>query len=114
RSPVGFRSGTLWPPACETMLPSRRMSSTRSGRDSMSPSAGIRNCPRRPGPYPTRDSESLTRVIVGKRAIIRKMMVHLIDGTYELFRHFYGLKRFSKGKDRPYGAALGVLNTVLQ
>src|SRR5262249_24781543 len=44
----------------------------------------------------------------------RKMMVHLIDGTYELFRHFYGLKRFSKGKDRPYGAALGVLNSVLQ
>lgn len=42
------------------------------------------------------------------------MMVHLIDGTYELFRHFYGLKRFSKGKDRPYGAVIGVLNTVLQ
>jgi len=42
------------------------------------------------------------------------MMVHLIDGTYELFRHFYGLRRFNKGKDRPYGAVLGVLNTVLQ
>jgi 5'-3' exonuclease len=41
-------------------------------------------------------------------------MVHLIDGTYELFRHFYGLRRFSKGKDRPYGAVLGVLNTCLQ
>ena len=25
------------------------------------------------------------------------MIVHLIDGTYELFRHFYGLRRFSKG-----------------
>jgi 5'-3' exonuclease len=42
------------------------------------------------------------------------MMVHLIDGTYELFRHFYGLRRFNKGKDRPYGAVTGVLNTVLQ
>ena len=42
------------------------------------------------------------------------MIVHLIDGTYELFRHFYGLRRFTKGKDRPYGAVLGVLNTVLQ
>src|SRR6186997_2071540 len=42
------------------------------------------------------------------------MMVHLIDGTYELFRHFYGLRRFSKGKDRPLGAALGVLNTCLE
>jgi len=42
------------------------------------------------------------------------MIVHLIDGTYELFRHFYGLRRFTKGKDRPYGAVVGVLNTVLQ
>ncbi|HEY7714054.1 MAG TPA: 5'-3' exonuclease H3TH domain-containing protein [Candidatus Binatia bacterium] len=41
-------------------------------------------------------------------------IVHLIDGTYELFRHFYGLRRFNKGKDRPFGAVIGVLNTVLQ
>src|SRR6476469_10866178 len=41
-------------------------------------------------------------------------MVHLIDGTYELFRHFYGLRRFTKGVDRPYGAVVGVLQTVLQ
>ena len=42
------------------------------------------------------------------------MIVHLIDGTYELFRHFYGLRRFAKGEDPPYGAAVGVLNTVLK
>jgi 5'-3' exonuclease len=42
------------------------------------------------------------------------VIVHLIDGTYELFRHFYGLRRFTKGTDRPFGAVLGVLNTVLQ
>ncbi len=42
------------------------------------------------------------------------MIVHLVDGTYELFRHFYGLRRFNKGKDRPCGAVLGVLNTVLE
>jgi 5'-3' exonuclease len=42
------------------------------------------------------------------------MIVHLIDGTYELFRHFYGLRRFTKDKDRPFGAVAGVLNTVLQ
>jgi 5'-3' exonuclease len=42
------------------------------------------------------------------------VIVHLIDGTYELFRHFYGLRRFTKGADRPYGAVAGVLNTVLQ
>ncbi|HUR95292.1 MAG TPA: 5'-3' exonuclease H3TH domain-containing protein [Gemmatimonadales bacterium] len=42
------------------------------------------------------------------------MIVDLIDGTYELFRHFYGLRRFNKGKDRPFGAVAGVLHTVLE
>ena len=42
------------------------------------------------------------------------MVVHLIDGTYELFRHFYGLRRFNKGKDAPFGAVRGVLHTVLE
>jgi len=42
------------------------------------------------------------------------MIIHLIDGTYELFRHFYGLRRFNKGEDRPFGAVIGVLQTVLQ
>jgi 5'-3' exonuclease len=42
------------------------------------------------------------------------MIVHLIDGTYELFRHFYGARRFNKGKDAPYGAMVGVLHTALQ
>ena len=42
------------------------------------------------------------------------MMVHLVDGTYELFRHFYGLRRFNQGKDAPLGAATGVLNTLLE
>jgi 5'-3' exonuclease len=42
------------------------------------------------------------------------MIVHLIDGTYELFRHFYGLRRFTKGNDRPMGAVAGVLNGLLQ
>src|SRR5437899_9813270 len=42
------------------------------------------------------------------------MIVHLVDGTYELFRHFYGLRRFNKGVDRPYGAVVGVLQNVLQ
>jgi 5'-3' exonuclease len=42
------------------------------------------------------------------------MVIDLVDGTYELFRHFYGLRRFTKGEDRPYGAAAAVLNGVLQ
>jgi len=41
------------------------------------------------------------------------VIVHLIDGTYELFRHFYGLRSFRKGEDQPFGAVAGVLNTVL-
>ena len=42
------------------------------------------------------------------------MIVHFLDGTYELFRHFYGLRRFNQGKDAPFGAVIGVLKTVLQ
>src|SRR2546425_1415838 len=41
------------------------------------------------------------------------MIVHLIDGTYELFRHFYGLRRFKK-TDPPYGAVAGVLRAVVK
>ena len=42
------------------------------------------------------------------------MIVHVVDGTYELFRHFYGLRRFNKGEDAPFGAVIGVLQTLLQ
>lgn len=41
------------------------------------------------------------------------MIVHLVDGTYELFRHFYGIRRFKK-TDPPFGAVSGVLSTVVQ
>ena len=41
------------------------------------------------------------------------MIVHLIDGTYELFRHFYGLRRFHK-TDPPFGAVSGVLHMVVK
>ena len=41
------------------------------------------------------------------------MIVQLIDGTYELFRHFYGIRR-AKGTDPPYGAVGGVLGTVAE
>jgi 5'-3' exonuclease len=42
------------------------------------------------------------------------MVVHLIDGKFELFRHFYGLRRFTKGEDPPFGGVVGVLRTVVQ
>lgn len=46
--------------------------------------------------------------------MVKPVIIDLIDGTYELFRHFYGLRRFTKGEDRPFGAVVGVLNGVLQ
>ena len=42
------------------------------------------------------------------------MIVHLIDGTYELFRHFYGARRARKGEDTPFGGVRGVLHGVLE
>lgn len=42
------------------------------------------------------------------------MIIHLIDGTYELFRHFYGQRSYNKGKDKPSGAVVGVLHGILQ
>jgi 5'-3' exonuclease len=42
------------------------------------------------------------------------MVVHLIDGTYELFRHFYGRRSGGRRDSQALGAAAGVLHTVLQ
>jgi len=41
------------------------------------------------------------------------MIVHLIDGTYELFRHFYGARRANSGADTRFGGVRGVLRGVL-
>jgi 5'-3' exonuclease len=42
------------------------------------------------------------------------LSVHLIDGTYELFRQFYGRRRFEKGRPAPFGAVAGVLHSILE
>lgn len=42
------------------------------------------------------------------------MIVHLVDGTYELFRQYYGRLKIKTGKPRPLGAAAGVLHSVLE
>jgi 5'-3' exonuclease len=44
---------------------------------------------------------------------VDSLIVHLIDGTYELFRHFYGIRRFKK-TDPPLGAVAGVLMTTVR
>ena len=41
------------------------------------------------------------------------MNVHLIDGTYELFRHFYAVPSRSDRAGREVGALLGVLHSLL-
>jgi 5'-3' exonuclease len=42
------------------------------------------------------------------------MIVHLLDGTYELFRHFYGNRRRDDKGVTPLSAVHGVLGTVIQ
>ncbi|HEX3060612.1 MAG TPA: hypothetical protein VHP62_14705, partial [Usitatibacter sp.] len=42
------------------------------------------------------------------------LAVHLIDGTYELFRQFYGRRRFEKERPAPFGAVAGVLHSILE
>ena len=42
------------------------------------------------------------------------MIVHLIDGTYELFRQFYGRRRANRGEDERFGAVVGVLHSILE
>lgn len=41
------------------------------------------------------------------------MKVYLIDGTYELFRHFFGVPSHHNGDGQEVGAARGVVNSVL-
>jgi 5'-3' exonuclease len=42
------------------------------------------------------------------------MIVHLIDGTYELFRQFYGRRHMTRSENDPFGAVVGVLHSVLE
>src|SRR3954464_8976079 len=63
---------------------------------------------------PGRVLPSRTHPLSRKLQYVPRMIVHLIDGTYELFRHFYGQRRFNKGKDKPYGAVAGILHLVLE
>ena len=42
------------------------------------------------------------------------LSVHLVDGTYELFRQFHGRRRFEKAGPAPFGAVAGVLHSILE
>ena len=41
------------------------------------------------------------------------MKVHLVDGTYELFRHFFAVPPAMDANGQDVGAVRGVLGTVL-
>ncbi|HWC73392.1 MAG TPA: hypothetical protein VG454_05590, partial [Gemmatimonadales bacterium] len=41
------------------------------------------------------------------------MKVHLLDGTYELFRHFYAMPKQADREGHEVGAIVGVLGSVL-
>jgi 5'-3' exonuclease len=47
-------------------------------------------------------------------APLMPLAIHLIDGTYELFRQFYGRRRFEKTGPAPFGAVAGVLHSILE
>jgi len=47
------------------------------------------------------------------RRILGRMDVHLVDGTYELFRHYFAVPPAKDAKGREVGAVLGVLRSVL-
>jgi len=41
------------------------------------------------------------------------MRVHLVDGTYELFRHFYAVPKLADASGRERGAVVGVVQTLI-
>jgi 5'-3' exonuclease len=45
---------------------------------------------------------------------VQPLSVHLIDGTYELFRQFHGRRKFEKPGAGPFGAVAGVLHSILE
>src|SRR5499425_1274739 len=106
---ITFSSGRLLEPIVRvsTEVHHSRASNAAPSRP-RSGSAG--QCP--PFPEPHFDRARMLMARSGRRGA--RMIVHLIDGTYELFRHFYGARHFNKGRDRPLGAVVGVLNTVLE
>jgi 5'-3' exonuclease len=50
---------------------------------------------------------------VTKRGPTQPLQVYLVDGTYELFRHFFAVPHSTDAKGREIGAVRGVLSSVL-
>ena len=41
------------------------------------------------------------------------MRIHLVDGTYELFRAYYAMPPMTSTDGRPVGAVVGLIQTLL-
>src|SRR5690349_17500738 len=91
-----------------TSVPPPRATTSGTSRTTTTPASSSTRATISPGKWRSSSRSSATRPSASS-----KVVGHLIDGTYELFRHFYGLRRFKK-QDPPLGAVAGVLHTVLQ
>src|ERR1700678_2045782 len=63
----------------------------------------------RPSPPRTMNAPRDNSLVTGPKGI----QVHLVDGTYELFRHFFGAPPRTGADGTEVGAVRGVLSSVL-
>jgi 5'-3' exonuclease len=73
-----------------------------------------RRLPRSTSRHPDfRPDASKARIVLQSRGAESGLNVHLIDGTYELFRHYYALPSTRDGQGREVAAAHGVVASIL-
>src|SRR5205807_4528295 len=87
-----------------------------TGRRAVDPSGLPAACDRTGRP-PADDKDSATgqgRWASGGDRLLQAMKVHLVDGTYELFRHFFGAPSHKNAAGQEVAAVRGVLGSVLQ
>src|SRR5260370_23461239 len=64
-------------------------------------------------PFPNGPSQAESYNIARSKTDRSRMEVHLIDGTYELFRHFFAVPAAADMNGQEIGATRGVLASVL-
>ena len=52
-------------------------------------------------------------MLPGGTRMLRAMEVHAVDGTYELFRHFYGVPPRTNARGEQIGAVAGVVGSIV-
>ncbi len=66
-------------------------------------------------PYQTHQTDltHLTHQTHQTLIVFRRMVVHLVDGTYELFRHFYAMPPARDKDGREVAAVRGVVGSLM-